>query len=373
MGNQNYLRVMFHCVNGTGLGHVTRAMNISKILLKNEVVSRILIESDGNYVPKNLPKGVKFLILKYTNHQMYKNPKLRIKQERIVKGIINDFKPDIFVVDNETPLFIKNKDLPKIKKIFVLRSVEERFLNKNLPLLKEFYDKVIIPHTKEEFNFLYSERTISKLKSNNFVFVGPIIRQDKIKYTKIEYDFLATIGGGGLHHNPKKPGTFFKTSEENIKIICDTFLRLKRENKKIKLGILCGQNFSKKSFKNLEKKYGKDLEIIYSSESPLKLYKSAKVLVSQLGYNTTFETIKYKIPTIFFIKKSIPESQFLRGKWIEKNKLGIFISYLSQDNLLKSIKDLNKLKIKDMKNDLKRFYLGESSRKVLSVFENYEK
>jgi len=373
MDNKKYFRVMFHCVNGTGLGHITRAINISKIILKNKIASEILIESDGKYTPKNLPRKVNFLTLKYTNHQMYKNPKLRIKQEQIVKKIITDFKPDIFVVDNETPIFIKNNKLPNVRKIFVLRSVEEEFLSNNLNLLKRSYDKIIIPHTKKEFNFLYSRKTIKKLEQDKFIFVGPIIRQEKTKNVKKKYDFIATIGGGGLHHNPKKPGTFFKTSEENLKIICETFRKLKRENAKLRLGVLCGQNFPVKSFKELKKKFGEEINIIYASESPLNIYKKTKVLISQLGYNTTFEAIKYKIPSIFFMKKSIPESQFLRGKWVEKNNLGIFIPNLSQKNLFKEIRNLDYLKINKIKNNLRRFNLGENSKKILRVFENGKK
>lgn len=370
MGNKKYSkRVMFHCVNGTGLGHVTRAINISKILLQNRIASKTLIESDGRYIPKNLPKGVAFRILKYTNHQMYKNPKLRKKQEKIVKEIIKSFKPDFFVVDNETPLFIKDKELPKIKKIFILRSVEEDFLNKNLELLNNCYDQIIIPHTKKEFEFLYSKDIINKLKSNIFVFVGPIVRDKKIKNIKQKYDFLATIGGGGLHHNPKKPGTFFKTSEKNIEIICKTFIKLKKERPNLKFAVLCGQNFPDSSFKKLIKKYGDYLNIIYSSENPLKLYKSTKILISQLGYNTTFEAIKYKIPTIFFMKKSIPESQYWRGKWIEKNGLGLFISKLTKKNLLNEINTLSEKKIEDFINNLKRFKLGTNNKKLIKIFQ----
>lgn len=370
MGNKKYPKIMFHCVNGTGLGHITRALNISKILLENKAASDILIESDGKYIPKNIPKKVKFKNLKYMNHQIYKNPKLRIKQESIVKKMIQNFKPNFFVVDNETPLFIKNKELPQTKKIFMLRSVKEDFLNQNINLLKGCYDKIIIPHTKKEFDFLYSEKTLNRLKSKKIIFVGPIIRNWITKSVKQKYDFLATIGGGGLHHNPKKPGTFFKTSEKNLEIICKTFLNLKEENSKLKLAILCGQNFPKNSYKKLIKKYDAGINVFYSSENPLKLYKSTKILISQLGYNTTFEAIKYKIPTIFFMKKSIPESQYLRGRWIEKNKIGVFISNLNKDSLLKELKNLSNKEIQKLKNNLNKFKLESNHKNLIKVFKN---
>jgi len=363
-------KIMFHCINGTGIGHITRAVSLSKIIIKKYPKSKILIESNGRYKPKINDKRVRFYFLKYTNIDTHKNPHLKKHQDKEVGRVIKRFNPSVIVFDNQIPRFIFGKEYRYIKKVLVIRSLNEKFLLEIIDYYKELLDYIIIPHSFEELQFLYSKKTNALLKEiKNILIVGPIVRNEKINLKKARYDIIATLGGGGIHRKKGKFGEFWFDTEINAKRIINVFEDLFSSNRNLRFALICGPNFRNIKLRGLKVP---GIKLIRRTEHPISLFKQSKIVISQLGYNTTMELLKYHVPAIFFAKKTSTESQETRGKWIEKNKYGIFLRDFNEESLKKTLIRMleSKKEIIKLKRNLSKYRSENYLNKFISLFEN---
>ncbi len=338
-------RIFFYCINGTGIGHLTRSFNIAQSIINLNSKAIIKIVFNGHFHPNYKSSRIIFEHTRWTNIQTHLNKELEEKNKKDIYKKIIKFKPNVIIFDNkilEEVLGLKN-----IKKVLILRALKERYMKK---ILKDYYSKLdlfIVPHITNELSFMYSKQFYFNLKKLKKVkILGPIIKREKINRKKPK-QILFTIGGGGIHRN-KNSKFFFDTINYTYTFI--KFLKKYYKKKFLKdynIKIIVGPNFDKSHYQQIKDLLLKEPELlqkVYFVKFIKNIIKefSKSYIYTLAGYNTTYELIYNQIPAIYFVKRGITESQKIRSEWIKYNKFGVVINKFNIKNLKNSFLVLKK-------------------------------
>ena len=151
------IKIVFYAINGEGLGHIFRSLNIAKALRKL-IDCNILFLTNTHFTEVFEKEGFDYVKGGVSSKEL--SNKTISRQEYLelnTKFVLDEskkFKPDIFFFDQailpEAANYMKSRN---ILLVYVLREIKnlDYFLNfKNtLPL----FDLILVPHEKEEINF----------------------------------------------------------------------------------------------------------------------------------------------------------------------------------------------------------------------------
>ena len=210
------MKTVLVCPLDWGLGHATRCIPIIRVLIEHKF--KVIIGSDDlplELLRQEFPE-IPFITLKGYNIRYPQNgsmtwkmiasiPKILstiIKEHKILKKIISDYKIDIVISDNRYGLWNK-----KIKSIFITHQLKilspnrNKFIEKLIQKINFFfikkYDECWIPDFEGEENLSGLLSHDAKIKKNVY-FVGPLSRFEKASENEnleFIYDFTAIISG----------------------------------------------------------------------------------------------------------------------------------------------------------------------------------
>jgi len=363
------MKILFYCLNGTGIGHLTRTLSLVESLKKTLPKSKIEVLTNGVFDPGFQKLGVPFHSTKYSNIDIHKNPLLESKVNKELFERINSFRPNIIFFDNKIPPFANKVNSFKV---LVLRSLKEENMIKTLDKFSSLMDLFIVPHDISELEEQYSKTLIHKLKTNHKILVlGPIIKKKySPKSLKKIKKCIVSFGGGGPHAAFNK-GEFFGDVEHYAQVFLNFFINNKFD---FPIDLILGPNFDSKLFSKLvsKAKSNKSIKILRLSDNYFSDL-SSSIIFSLTGYNSVNELLYLQVPAIFFSKRGVSESQLNRGKWIQKKNLGLFISEVNEKTISRSILKLLSQRQK-INSNLKKLNIQPKNDLIIKkVIKNYDK
>lgn len=309
------IKILFYSVNGVGLGHIVRGVNIAKELRKIIDCDIIFATNSPftNLFEKENFKFIKGGVDPYEVHAgripagLYHD-----KNEKFLLNVLKSVDPDIVIFDvlimSKALEFIKNNN---IFSVYILREINKsEYLIKHKESLTRF-DLILICGV-ENFQFIDPavKKTIpaSKIFYINNIFRNPVnkdIENVLLKYKKNHGELLVTItagggGGGGCLREVKK---FF----ECVSMINKVIVKKSTELKKIRWVLIKGPLFRYKI------KLSDNFEIYEYEENLLELFCISDLVVSTAGYNSINEIIASRTPALVYPLPSLMDSQTSRA------------------------------------------------------------
>ncbi|MBU90189.1 hypothetical protein CMO94_01500 [Candidatus Woesearchaeota archaeon] len=352
------MKILFHAINGVGLGHINRTLVLAKTIRKINPKAEILFMSSTEFKHIFHKHGFDYVKCPYLNHDNFFDKK---DNDSITK-IIEKYKPDICVWDTHPPpLVLSDKRDTNIKNILILRRLKDDFLRDFLDSPQaQLFSKILIPHTIEEFeHYNTAAGLMKKIKySPNTFFTGPLVKEmDKNKVNKVkkryginnnDYVILAISGGGGQYPNTTATDDFF---ENCIKSFEDIYNEIKNPKFIIINGPLCKKKPNSKNPNIIIKDYEDDL---------MELMSGSNLIISRAGYNSVNEIMSTGTPAILMDIPCDYDDQIARAKYLEKLTNSV---YLDKYSLLKN-------KILDMhKNKIEKSYAKINSGNQMAALE----
>lgn len=299
------MKILFHAINGVGLGHVIRTSRIADALLKLNLNVDVVFATNTKYSS--------FLKNKYKTYQLNKDTRDVVDGKYSyseylhhntleIKEILAREKPNAILFDcelnKELLLYCKNES---IKTIFVLRnSTPERF--SDIRNIMPIFDSIIIPHSSK--NVPEDQRNFLKNCSANFT--GPIIDTYSPVKNIARRNILISLGSGA--DIPQNKPLFSAV---------DSFLRYLNknqpqiDNQKIQVEIVTGPFFNS----NLDLS---GFQVHSTTDCLAREMYRAKVVISGAGYNTVNEIISTKTPAILIPLSRKWDNQYQRAEHYEK-------------------------------------------------------
>jgi len=347
-------KIIFYCVNGIGLGHLTRTLTLAEALRELNKDIDILIVTNSKFVNLVKEKGFNFFQLEYKpNHAIHPNQ----VQEFI--GIIDNFNPSSIVYDtyfNED--VVDYCDSKNIKNILVLRKKDDQSTKEllNSPIINRF-SQVLLPNLKEESNI-----DDNLVRSKNFKFTGPIVKRQtgdknllKKKYDINKNDFVitATCGGGGQDEYNIGTLDFLNTVHQAYDIIKDKINNLK-------FIIIKGPYSDFKS---------DQLPVIDFEPNLMALLSISDICISTAGYNVCNELIISKSPSILFPLPRHEEFQKDRSERLENLGVAKLLHNLDANELAEMILNLykNRDKLSNLKQNLENVKISLGNEKAARI------
>jgi MoaA/NifB/PqqE/SkfB family radical SAM enzyme/predicted glycosyltransferase len=363
------LKILFHTINGAGLGHLNRAIVLAKSLQIKEPMADIRIATESKFTKMLDNSNFRYYKLPYSHidESKYNSNLIKNENEKVMKAIINEFKPDIIIYDTqpfEEILYDKCSD--NIKNVLILRKFDDVILKKFLQRsILDKFDLIIFPHDKKEFKDLNVVKNIIKKTK----FVGPIIREinphainkvkNQYKITSKKFNILVIGGGGGEDEYNKGTRLFYK-------IIKDVSSFVKKKFKKINFIVITGPLFKGElNIKNvIIKKFEPNL---------IELMKSVDLIISIAGYNMCNEIYKVRTPAIIIPFQRFRENQKERAEFFAKSGAMLHMSKINKIELSKIIFNLykNRSKLNKMKSSFNKINLTigneEAAKEILKL------
>jgi predicted glycosyltransferase len=325
------LKIIFHSVDGVGLGHLMRGLNIAKelrqmidceiIFVTNTPFTKIIEEQNFKFV-----KGGADPYLLYT--KKISNAAYLHLNEELLLSVIKESHPDMIIFDLlMLPRVVEYAKEHRIFSVYILREIyDQRYLASFKEYLSCF--NLILTTGVKEFTFL-DQKTKQSVSHENIFYVGNIFRgpddarveEIKSKYNKHPGELLITIsagGGGG--------GRYLKEIREFFNFIINIADKVKFPSgarganiKKIRWLLIKGPLF----------RY--DIEFppqfqIYDYEKNLpELFAISDIVISTGGYNSINEIIASKTPALVYPLTTIMDSQIARvSAYDEKGFIKLF-------------------------------------------------
>lgn len=357
------LKILFHAINGVGLGHLNRTLILAKGLKVLDCDTRII--TNAKFTKYLDGEGIKYYKLPHAIYgdKFGKNIILMKKEnKKFMKSVIEGFNPDTMVYDTYPFYEILNDKCSKNRtNILILRKLKDEFLRKLLddPIMNKF-QLVILPHTLEEFEKSgVSKDIMDRLSSEKFVFTGPLVKDIKIEnINKIKkrygikgnkFNILATAGGGGTDQKYNLGVDSFFGMVKSMSYMLGSKI------KNLNLIIIKGPYYENDI--NAKNATVKKFEL-----NLMELISAVDLVISTAGYNITNEICKTKTPAIMVPLPRHAESQHERIANLEN--IGAVIGLIEHDPIMlsKIVFDLykNREKIKKMRGSFEKikFYTG---------------
>lgn len=351
--------ILFYAINGVGLGHLQRVRLIAEALRRKNVKIILATTAPAFWVfGRFFHHCVK---LTSPSDELFKSPgayKAKLLNAQKFISAIRRFKPNLIVADfylntsfSLYPL-IYGIDKFSLKSVFIWRMDEGRAFCRDLKneiIQGDYFQKIILPHSKEELKSLLPPSAIRAILADpRFEICGPIfrkIKKDKLSICRQKYktsprDFLITItlGGGGsikIGH-----------CDSAAKII-NNFLtlrsRLTSAIPNLKVAIITGPYFP-----DFKRKFPSNFKIVRFEKNLPELMAISSLVITPAGYNTCNELIEARTPAILTPLLRGNREQFERAYYFKKKGVAEVLENVSPQNLsatvLKCRKNLGKMK-----------------------------
>ncbi|MGD0335608.1 MAG: glycosyltransferase [Candidatus Omnitrophota bacterium] len=355
------LRIIFHSIDGVGLGHIMRGLNIAKELrqmidceitfVTNTPFTRIIEEQDFKFI-----KGGADPYLLYTkkiSNAMY----LHLNEEFLL-SVIKESHPDMVIFDLlMLPRVIEYAKDRHIFSVYILREIHnQRYLVSSKEYLS-YFDLILTTGVKD-FTFL-DPKTKQSVSHENIFYVGNIFREPdnarvkeiRSKYKKRPNELLITIsagGGGG--------GRYLKEIREFFNFIINVANTVKlppgargRNSKKIRWLLIKGPLF------RYNIKFPAKFEIHDYEQGLPELFAISDLVISTGGYNSINEIIASGVPALVYPLTTIMDSQIARVlAYADKG----FIKFFDINDAQESVKLFKKALNPSYLNKMKEGYNG---------------
>lgn len=340
------MKILFHAINGIGLGHVVRTLEIAKAIRAQHADAELVFVTNSVYPDPIIDAGFKVYRLQSMNEadrQTSYSEYLRANYLKIV-AIIRKEHPDAVLMDSEfnDPL-VEFCSKNKVKTCFVLRrTTDEQFGHLCQKSFWNKVDLVLVPHTKDDLD--PAQRNVLS-KHKNVHFVGPILREFMDSNSPEcharecghpdESILDSHIRGGDIASLELNSKTNQLPNDEILRILItfaagsdipsnnemfskvSVFLgRLRKEGmrigeKQIDISIVTGPLFNPKACDLHGFKYTK-----FEYDLPAIMLKS-DVVISPAGYNLVNEIIATKTPALLIPVIRKEDDQYVRAKSLE--------------------------------------------------------
>ncbi len=303
------MKLLIHAIDGVGLGHLVRTLEIAKAVLSQSKDTQIVFVTNAAFPGPIIREGFKVYQLPYhakmvLDDTLAYEAYLRANYLRI-RAIIKKERPAMILMDSEfnSPL-VNFCSENRIKTVFVLRSTTDQKVN--YLCQKGFLDRVdlvLVPHNEEEISPAHKSVL---LKYKNVHCVGPILRLAGKSPPRIKdgvFRILITFSAGA-----DIPG-----NKELFSKVSDFLLELKKRKRRIgdqeiQVSIVAGPYFKEGScdfhgfdYKNFEY----DLPGVMAG---------ADLVVSPAGYNMINEIMATQTPALLIPIATKEDSQYDRAR-----------------------------------------------------------
>lgn len=350
------MRILIHAINGVGLGHIFRCLNIADSIKEENENIHISFVTNSLKSSVIINRGYDVRQLKYNTKQVLDN---EITYEKYlqsntiqIKKTIDDLKPDMCILDSEINkdviLFCKQKG---IKVISVIR----KSINMIEKLKLAFHsDLIIIPHLSKEF----SNKEIECIKnSKNHVFTGPILNKltcNKVfaeknkkhsnKYLRILFSFS---GGANIDGNKKIFDAFLlfiKDLERND---------FKINDKEVNLTLIKGPFFDESTFSNFsfDKQIKDRIKSYQYVNNLIDMMNESDVVISGAGYNSVNDILQTKKRNVLVLVDTKFDSQEERALSLIKKGCSVLYTGNMYNDVVRALKiNLNKFETTQIKS-----------------------
>jgi predicted glycosyltransferase len=336
------MKVAIYCHDTFGLGHISRAMKISRIIQKEKKTSIYIVTGSGGTAIFTPPYGVDFVKLPtlsriYNQKTPYQaavahlNPSTVIDMRKaILLSFFRTFNPNIVIVDH-SPKGIMGELEPSLefltqrkRKLFFItrdilddpRTVIRKWTkNGNYETLKKYYHQIIIAGDPKYYDAI----THYHLKQTNIpcAYGGYMITPKK--ETRKKTDILVSFGGG----------------RDGSSIILDILSVIKKSGltKNHTFHIILGPLFSPETARRLQREKTNGIEILDwtpHAESP----SDCCLRITMGGYNTFCESLSSLTPTIIIPREDVEKEQLIRARLFQKEGA---VALVRQKDILKSL------------------------------------
>lgn len=310
------MKILFHAIDGMGLGHINREVCIANAIKKIDKKAEIVFVTNNPFTFFLESNSIRYRRLPgiwkgSRNDFRSMNNKTKENIEAIKNTIIEE-NPDATVYDTDFPEELLNDKCSRgIKNILIFRKCKEDVMAKLfLSNAIKIFDRIIIPHTEEEFGF----EIPSTLRKKTF-FVGPIIREASKNEEEIiskyglngKFVILASCGGGG---HPKSSEFFIKTVLDALNSI---------DIQRLKGIIVTGPFFRRRLKGNINTK------IVDFVPDIISLMSLSDIFICEAGYNTINEITRARAPSIIIPGERYLDDQVERAISLEKRRAVIVL------------------------------------------------
>lgn len=306
------MKLLIHAINGVGLGHLVRTLEIAKALLAQKEDVQIVFATNSAF--PDLIARQEFRVYQLKHHTrivldgtITYETYLRANYLRI-RALIKKERPDMILMDSEFngPLVDFCYE-SKIKICFVLRkTIDSHFHYLCQKGLLEKVDLILVPHSEEEIS---AEHRNILLKIRNVHFVGPILRSMGRPLKRIKDDIfkiLITFSAGA--DIPGNKELYAKVSG----FLCELKKRKMRIGGKEALVSIVTGPFFRESACDL---HGFDYTKFKDDLS--REMAGSDLVISPAGYNLINEIISTKTPALLIPVATKIDDQYARAKSLE--------------------------------------------------------
>lgn len=316
------MRAIFYAVNGLGVGHLTRLLAIARKLRLQVRDAEILFLTSSEAAHLIYQEG--FAAIKFPSKtiRMEVGLKKRTFLETcmpVTWNVISCFRPDVLVVDT-FPQGSLQELIPVLhwspKMVFVFRAQRpERVADPEFQQLLRYYDHLIVPHHREEFDPSFGGAPVTftgpiMIRDRSELFVRSEIRR-RLELPDDKKVVYCTFGGGG-DENARR---VFHLVYDTLRARNDCF------------------------FVTAAGPLSRGLSSVRRDQAPLfyfpamELFPAFDAAISATGYNTANELLHAGIPTIFIPFERDLDDQYRRAERIDQAGVGIRLDTITQKAL----------------------------------------
>lgn len=314
------MRLLIHAINGVGLGHLVRTLEIAKALLAQKEDAQIVFVTNSAFPDPIIREGFKVYQLKHHTNMvldgtMSYETYLRANYLRI-RALIKKERPEIILMDGEfnAPLVdfcYKNK----VKICFVLRKTTDSNFNDLCQKgLWEKVDLVLVPHNEEEIS--PAQKDIL-LKSRNVHLVGPILRPMERPPQRLEDDIFRILITFSAGANIQGNRELYSRVSDFLGELRERKMRI--GGKEVQVSIVTGPFFREESCDL----HGFDCTK-FEGDLP-GVIAGSNFVISPAGYNLVNEIISTKTPALLIPASRKKDDQYARAKLLEDKGCAVVV------------------------------------------------
>lgn len=319
------MRVALHAINGTGVGHLTRAGLVLDALCRRVAgLQALLCTNATDAVPLRLPGAARVVRLPYTTVDEAAagdDPTPREVNARAFFAAAAAFEPDLLVFDTHAPqALLRDRGLEAVPRALILRSLTPAAaarLFSGDPSLGAAFDLILVPADVGAAPLPVPAPLSRRLRR-----VGPIVRPpappEEVARVAARFDLqpdtlvvVGTLGGGGPQLGPGKRALVHDARDFGLALGL-AFRRLARDFPRARLFLQLGPHGANDLPAELSVLAPAVTVLRYDPDVPALLQR-ADVAVALSGYNTVWELLQSQVPAVLLCKRARHESQLDRA------------------------------------------------------------
>jgi predicted glycosyltransferase len=200
------VRILYHAINGSGLGHLTRLASIALAVQQEAPDVHQLMATSANYPPLLQSLCMPSVILPHDDDAPFTgmDRRLRTVSARLARRILSDtvraYDPKILVFDTHAPWGVVDEAWKDGRRpVLVLRHCRDEVLAKMLrESVLSCFSLVVVPHTREQLAAIVSTGVLRQLDNLPVIrYVGGIafpsaINTDAVRNVGVRYGIAET-------------------------------------------------------------------------------------------------------------------------------------------------------------------------------------